>query len=105
MTCARERHVAHHLEPMQRGSVFTDPENGMDGSSERRRKRGGNGTEGECVSNGTKGALRYHLPSSHLVVSMPAMKTPVANTPMTAEYRSADVVSTNTMEARSPSFT
>ena len=46
-----------------------------------------------------------HVPSSHLVVRMPTMKTTAANTPMTAEYRSAVMLSANTMEARSPSFT
>ena len=65
----------------------------------------GYGTGRGCLTHGTQRALYPHLPSSHLVVRMPTMKTTVANTPMTAEYRSAVMLSTNTMEARSPSFT
>jgi len=50
-------------------------------------------------------ALCHHAPSSHLVAKMPRMKTTAAKTPIAAESFSAARLSTNTIDARSPSFT
>ena len=49
-------------------------------------------------------AVKTDLQFSHLVAIMPKTKTTAAKTPMIAEYRSAVMWFTNTMDARSPSF-
>ena len=58
-----------------------------------------------CLWDGSKGMPCDHLLSSHLVAIMPMMKTTDAKTPMIAECLNAAMLSTNTMDARSPSFT
>ncbi len=88
-----------------RVTVITEPENEIDEDSERRCNQGGHGTGIGCLSDGAEEVHCCHLPSSHLVAMIPRMKTTAAKTPMIAEYRSAAMLSSNTMDARSPSFT
>ena len=85
--------------------VIAAPENGIDEDRERCCQRCGHGPGIGCLSDGAKGALYDHWLSSHLVAMMPRMKTPAAKIPMIAEYFSAVMLSSNTIDARSPSFT
>ena len=82
---ARELHGAEDREQMQQRLVITEPENGIDEDSQRRRNQGGHGTGIGRLSDGAKGALCDHLPSSHWVAMIPRMKTTAAKTPMIAE--------------------
>ena len=102
---ARELHGTDDRERMQQVLVIAEPENEIDEDSERRCMQGGRGTGSGCLSDGTKGALCDHLSSSHLVAMMPRTKTTAAKTPMIAASRSAAMLSSNTIAARSPSFT
>jgi hypothetical protein len=83
--CAQELHGAPGRAQMQQSTVITEPENGIDEDSDRRCNQGGHGTGIGCLSDGAKGALCDHLPSSHWVAMMPRMKTTAAKTPMIAE--------------------
>lgn len=72
---ARELHGADDRERMQQSTVITEPENEIDEDSERRCNQGGHGTGiGYYLSDGAKGVLGYHRPSSHSAAIMPRMR-------------------------------
>ena len=102
---ARELHDAGERKRIQEGTVITEPQNGIDEDRERRCHQGGHGTGTGCLGDDALEVHCHHWPSSHLVAMMPRMKTTAAKTPMTAASFSAARLSTNTMDARSPSFT